>query len=95
MSDDVYRPAGPLDRACETEDELKALRALRRKIAATLDATSDARVIAQLSRHLSDILARMTELRGAGVGGTKPVEPKGVLSDLAKFRAARKSGTDD
>lgn len=94
MSDDVYKPAGPLDRACETDDELKSLRALRRKIAATLDSTSDARTIASLSKHLSDVLARMSELRAAG-GSEPKVEPKGVLSDLAKFRAARKSGTDD
>lgn len=91
--DDTYCPEGPLDRACESEDELKALRALRRKIASTLDSTKDARTIASLSKHLSDVLARMSEIKSTS-GSPVGVEPAGV-SSLDKYRVARVSGADD
>lgn len=91
---DSYVPAGPVDRACESDDELRSLRALRRKIAATLDATGDARTIASLSRQLVDVVARIGELREASrVDPGKPVAG-GVLSSLEEFRA-RRAASDD
>ena len=87
-----YSPVGPLGKACESEDELKSLRALRRKITETLDSTSDARVIGQLSKQLAEILARMSDIRGAATndGG----KPAGV-SDLDKYRVARSAGANN
>lgn len=87
-----YSPVGPLGKACESEDELKSLRALRRKITETLDSTSDARVIGQLSKQLAEVLARMSEIRG-----TTKVSDSGKsagVSDLDKYRVARDAGAN-
>lgn len=50
----------------ETGNDLETLRALRRKVAVTLDECKSARDIAALSRQLQSIVAKITEIESSG-----------------------------
>lgn len=52
-----------LETAVESDDELKALRALRRELAKQLDDCESKRDYAALSLRLVDVLARISELQ--------------------------------
>lgn len=56
---------GLLD-AVESDDELKALRALRKEIATQLEDCDSKRDYASLSLRLQDTLKRISELKAAG-----------------------------
>lgn len=66
--------------ATESDDELKALRALRRSLAEQLDVCESNRDFAALSLRLQDTLKRISELKS-----TAPV----AVSSLDEIRARR------
>lgn len=71
--------AGPVSEG----DQLAALRALRDRLAAEIDASLDGRVTASLSRQLTDVLERIDELA--------PPKPKAVTvrDEIAARRRAK------
>lgn len=66
--------------ATETDDELKALRALRRSLALQLDACESNRDFAALSLRLQDTLKRISELKSSAPA---------AVSSLDEIRARR------
>jgi hypothetical protein len=71
------------------EGQLQGLEALRDKVAAALDATSDARAIAALSRQMTDVLSQIAAI--AGPGGSKKL-PAGVTPlDRARGMGLKKA----
>jgi hypothetical protein len=77
----------PLRDVVSDGDRLESLRALRDRIAATIDATDSARDVAALSRQLTDVLQQIEAIEKATPGR------KGTpLDELAKRRAGRGAG---
>lgn len=64
-------PSGTLTTAAASGSRLRALRALRDRLAADLDETDSKRDVASLSQRLMDVLAQIDEL-GGGVKDEAP-----------------------
>lgn len=73
-------------KAAASNDELKVLKALRDRLAADLDASTDARDVAPLARQLQIVAARISEL--------EPSSEVSIVDQLAARRAARIADAD-
>lgn len=82
------RPADGLEAAVRSGDHLVALKALRDRLAADMEATESARDVAALGRLLADVLAQI-----AAIERTQVKREGTVLDQLAARREDRESAT--
>lgn len=75
--------------AATTGERVKALQALRDRLAADLDECGSARDVAALSQRLMDVLEQIDQLGG----GVKPKPKETGLSDFEKRLRARQSAS--
>lgn len=86
MADEVVENLGRLGKAVRAEHSFESLIELRNVLADAMDSSEDARSIAALSRQLTEVLARIDELR-------PPVDDGKPLTVVEQLMERRKSAS--
>ncbi|WP_034985973.1 hypothetical protein [Corynebacterium jeikeium] len=86
MAEEMADNLGRLGKAVRTEQSFESLIELRNVLADAMDSSDDARSIAALSRQLTEVLARIDELR-------PPVDDGKPLTVVEQLMERRKSAS--
>lgn len=84
--------AGSIAEAAASGDHLQTLRAMRDRLARSVDACASPRELAPLNRQLLDVLRQIYEAEGKG-SSPAPAQKGTPLDELNRRRAARQAGT--